>query len=228
MSRVIISLSTIPSRFDYLGPVLASLVDQAAAAIWLWIPETYDRFPDWDGRIPDIPDGVTIQRCKKDLGPATKLLGALDLAGAKDRLLICDDDAIYAPDWAEGFASAAHAAPDAAIAVSTFPVARLGLPNAPADAVIVQGFAGVCLTPKMLNQRIISNRDRYVDDIWLSAVLAASGTPIIAAPHLRSLAQPLPAPDGLQDAAMDGLSRAQANKRSATALSIELGVWGGR
>jgi hypothetical protein len=62
--RYVISLSSIPPRFDQIGPVLTSLVRQSIRplAVELWIPTRYRRFPDWDGRLPEVPEGVTIRR----------------------------------------------------------------------------------------------------------------------------------------------------------------------
>src|SRR4051794_32719177 len=60
----IISLSTIPPRFDRLAPTLKSLVEQSGAIdeIRLYIPKRYRRFPDYDGSVPSVPDGITIVR----------------------------------------------------------------------------------------------------------------------------------------------------------------------
>ncbi|MBK4216364.1 glycosyltransferase family 2 protein [Paracoccus caeni] len=96
------TLSTIPPRFNLLQPTLESLLAQRlpAANIRLYIPETYRRFPDWDGRLPDVPEGISIHRCAADLGPATKVLpAARDLRDADVDLLFCDDDKLYDPDW---------------------------------------------------------------------------------------------------------------------------------
>ena len=75
---LIVSLSTIPPRFDKIGETLKSLLNQSVKAdhIYLYIPETYRRFPDWDGQLPHVPDGITIRRTDIDLGPATKVLPA--------------------------------------------------------------------------------------------------------------------------------------------------------
>lgn len=101
-SPTIITLSTIPPRFHLLGPTLQSLLAQKrhAAEIRLYIPRTYRRFPDWDGTLPNVPDGITIHRCDHDLGPATKILPATrDLAGQDLDLLFCDDDKLYDRNW---------------------------------------------------------------------------------------------------------------------------------
>lgn len=138
MQPTIITLSTIPPRFHLLKATLASLLDQdlPAQAIHLYIPHSYRRFPDWDGTLPAVPEGVTIRRCEKDLGPATKILpAARDYAGQDVDLLFCDDDKIYDPQWHARFKRARRAHPGSClveagetlpdIADSTRPKARL-------------------------------------------------------------------------------------------------------
>lgn len=114
----IITLSTIPPRFDLLRPTLDSLLAQklAASEIILYIPETYRRFPDWDGVLPEVPQGVTIRRCAADLGPATKILPATkDYAGRDVDLLFCDDDKVYDENWHARFKRNRAARPGACI-----------------------------------------------------------------------------------------------------------------
>lgn len=106
MSDLVISLSSIPPRFGKIGETLQSLLAQTADVdrILLYIPERYRRFPDWDGTLPEVPDGVEIRRTETDFGPATKALGAVrDFATSDCRILFCDDDRAYPPDWAARF-----------------------------------------------------------------------------------------------------------------------------
>jgi hypothetical protein len=147
--------------------------------------------------------------------------------GADDRLIVCDDDMIYAPGWLAGLAAASDAGPDAAVAVSSYPLARLALAPRPGPGHrVVQGFAGVLIRPGMVQARDIAPRDRRVDDIWLSAQLAASSTRVVTVPELRGLVRPHGAGiAALQDDRADGLTRAEANLRSATALRTELSIW---
>ena len=81
MSKLVVSLSSIPPRFAELAPTLNSLVNQSAdiAGVYLYVPESYRRFPEWDGSLPDVPAGVEVRRCAEDWGPATKILGAAHL-----------------------------------------------------------------------------------------------------------------------------------------------------
>lgn len=97
----VISLTSIPSRFNDLTPTILSLLRQGADQVRLYIPKTYYRFPDWDGRLPTLPNGVMICRCEEDFGPATKVLPACrDLRGTSAQILFCDDDCIVQDGWA--------------------------------------------------------------------------------------------------------------------------------
>ncbi len=97
----VISLTSIPSRFNSLKPTLTSLLRQGADEVRLYIPYSYRRFPDWSGELPDVPNGIIIYRCEQDFGPATKILPAcLDLRGTATQILFCDDDCICMEGWA--------------------------------------------------------------------------------------------------------------------------------
>jgi hypothetical protein len=116
----IISLSTIPPRFSKLGPTLDSLVKQRGPIdeIRLYIPKQYRRFPDYDGSVPAVPDGVTIVRPEEDMGPASKVLfAAKDLRGKSAQILFCDDDKVFAPDWSSQLFAAQHARPSECVAL---------------------------------------------------------------------------------------------------------------
>lgn len=116
--RTIITLSSIPPRFSLLGPTLRSLIRQSATieAIRLYIPTRYRRFPEWDGTLPEVPDGIEIVRTDSDPGPATKILPALsDYAGQPVDILFCDDDRIYDPAWAGRFQALRRERPECAL-----------------------------------------------------------------------------------------------------------------
>lgn len=103
---VIISLSTIPSRFDKIGPTLESLLAQSAKVdeIRLYIPKSYLRFSDYDGNaLPVIPNGITLIRPDQDDGPASKVIHCLvdPNLDPESQIIFCDDDRIYDKDWAQ-------------------------------------------------------------------------------------------------------------------------------
>ncbi len=115
---LVVTLSSVPPRFGRIGATLRSLAAQGADAVLLYIPRAYRRFPDWDGRLPEVPAGVEIRRCAEDWGPATKLLGALaDFSGQEVDLLFCDDDQFYEQGWADRFAALRAARPGEALAM---------------------------------------------------------------------------------------------------------------
>lgn len=117
----IITLSTIPNRFGMLGTTLNSLLAQTAKIdrIILYIPHNYQRFPDYDGHLPDVPDGIEIVRIDQDLGPATKVLPAIRAFQGQDvNILFCDDDRIYQPEWAETLLRAGREHPGCAACIS--------------------------------------------------------------------------------------------------------------
>ena len=126
---LIVSLSSIPPRFDKLGPTLDCLLQQTARIdrIIVYIPTQYRRFPDWDGALPEVPEGVEIHRCADDLGPATKVLyAAKEFRGQDCDILLCDDDRRYKPHWAQAFVDARADHPGACIAIAGFEADRYG------------------------------------------------------------------------------------------------------
>lgn len=123
----IISLTSIPPRFDLMGPTLETLLAQRGIeAVELSLPYQYNRFPDWDGAIPALPAGVTVFRSRVDYGPATKILCAVQRYRGQDiQLLFCDDDRFYPPGWAAGLLAEAARHPDCAVALAGWDIADL-------------------------------------------------------------------------------------------------------
>ena len=116
---LIVCFTTIPSRFDLIGPTLDSLLRQSAKIdrIILYIPYQYRRFPEYDGRLPEVPEGVEIRRTDKDLGPATKILcAAKEFADVDCDILFCDDDRVYSRHWAQRFVDERARKPEGCIA----------------------------------------------------------------------------------------------------------------
>ncbi len=128
MTGTIVSFTSIPSRIERIGPVIESLRRQTAKidAIILWIPQTYRR-PEFRGyTLPNPPAGVEVRYCDLDYGPATKILPAAKAFGNQDvRIIYCDDDEIYDPDWAEALISASERYPDDCIAINGLNVASV-------------------------------------------------------------------------------------------------------
>ncbi|MGQ3488243.1 hypothetical protein [Roseovarius pacificus] len=226
-----ISLTSIPSRFDRLTPVLRALLAQrpAPVRVILCLPRRYARFP---GPVtpPPLPEGVELLRHESDLGPATKALpAARRLAGQVGRMIWCDDDWIMGPGWASALLD--EAAAREATTGQGYGVARLrrrGSAPTPAHVEIAQGFAGVCADPAWLSGPDMDPPPTAwpVDDIWLSGQLARQGIAIRTVPAARR-AMRLAHGDGpaLQDSAIGGRSRHGANIACLDELTARYGIW---
>lgn len=224
-----ISLTTIPPRFDRLGPVISSLLAQTPAPerVYLCLPDNYQRF-DGTYSMPDLPEAVEILRCPDDLGPATKVLVAAGrLAGELDALIYCDDDWIMPPFWAARLLAARR--PGQAVTGAGFSVSRLGrMGAAPEFTDIAQGFAGVLINPEWLcgAEFVPPDSAWWVDDIWLSGQFARQNIPITIAPDTRAgLRLATHDAHGLQDAALGGKNRDQANRACAGMMHARFGIW---
>ncbi|NIZ08538.1 glycosyltransferase family 2 protein [Pseudooceanicola sp. HF7] len=131
---IVVSLSTIPPRFNMLGRTLRAILDQRhrVDVIRVNIPETYRRFPDHEFTRPPLPEGVTLSVGDMDFGPATKVLPALqDYRDRNDvRIIYCDDDRVPHPDWVGSLIAASNARPDDCIANAGWNLSRIGIPHA--------------------------------------------------------------------------------------------------
>ena len=119
MSKLIVSLTTIPSRVPYLQATIDSLWSQETPpdAVELNVPVTYSRRDLGDIKSADLPTNCTVFRVEKDYGPATKILPTVRrYQGSDARLVYCDDDRIYDKGWLTRLTQAAREAPDDAIA----------------------------------------------------------------------------------------------------------------
>ena len=225
-----ISLTSIPPRFDRLGPVLQALLAQRPApmAVYLCLPRSYRRFV---GPVspPALPEGVDLLWSDTDLGPAGKaLIPARHLQGKVERLIYCDDDWIYPPGWAaallsgadDGVASTGHG----------FPVSRLKRQShaAPGLTDIAQGFSGVCVEPAWLTGDDMTPPEAAwpVDDIWLSGQLARQGIAMREMPKARDgLGPAFDDAHALQDITINGRSRHAANLACVEELTRRYGLW---
>ncbi len=115
----IISLTSIPSRFEKLQKTLETLCQQGPSVeeIRVYIPKSYRRFPDWNGQLPSVPPQVNLIRVDDDFGPASKVLHVADeLKGTNTPIVFCDDDRLYPIGWAEKLLQAHNEKPECCIA----------------------------------------------------------------------------------------------------------------
>lgn len=197
-----ISLTSIPPRFGQLPQVLGALVGQVVRpdVVFLTIPKRYRRFES--RALPALPFGVELIEPEDDPGP----IGKLRPAGARydGDLLICDDDWLYAPDWAAAFLRARDDHPKAVLAASSWESWRIGRPG----RTVPQGFAGV-MFPSALARTIPEPPEAAwsVDDVWMAGHLPE----VVAVPDARGKMRPLAEPGALQlSSDRDAANRAAA------------------
>lgn len=104
--KTIISLTSIPSRFNTLGTILKDLLKQKYIdEIWVSIPKKYNRFPDVKVEIPDeiyeIDEKIKIKRCD-DYGPGTMYISPALYSDA-DLIIVVNDDTKYPETLTEHF-----------------------------------------------------------------------------------------------------------------------------
>lgn len=101
MNEVYISLTTIPTRFTRVIPIINALKNQSysPSKIILFIPHNYLRFPEFKSvsiphKLLDLQDDLfEIHRCK-DYGTPTKFFPFLQQEGLDKILITVDDDII--------------------------------------------------------------------------------------------------------------------------------------
>ena len=170
-NKLIISLTTIPTRINEIEPVLESLLNQTIKAdmIYINIPKKYSRFSEC-AKVPDFitnkyNDRVKIFYLEKDYGPATKFIGSLlnpDISD-KDIILITDDDIEKTKLWTTKLLNCyAHTK------VCCFEERKIGKE-------IIWGYLGFCfrkdlfdLTDMLMFFNQIKTNCYLVDDHWLT------------------------------------------------------------
>ena len=100
---VVVTLTSIPSRFAFLPTRLAKIFAQSVRpdAVEVYLPRRYRRFPEiYPVHPPRLPKGVELIWVDEDVGPATKILPAYSRWQGKEvDLLLCDDDRAQDRDW---------------------------------------------------------------------------------------------------------------------------------
>lgn len=209
MSKLIVSLTTIPSRVPYLSGTVNSLLAQNTRpdAIEINVPRTYRR-PEFGTLDPArLPDGLDVHVIESDYGPATKILPTVERYRDQDALLVyCDDDYTYDPDWLTRLTETSARHPDAVIADrwrSTLKWESLERWKGKGSAYkmrralslgqwrplraggyvpdIAEGMGGVLIKPRFVDETAFDIPDVLwtVDDVWLSGIYLKNGHPIV-------------------------------------------------
>jgi len=195
--RVVVSLTTIPSRLTRLRPALNSLLtqDYPPSAIYLAVPRQSVRerkpyqMPGWLAEHP----AVTVIDCERDWGPASKLLPTLLAERERpDTLVITvDDDNIYPREMVATFVKFSQRLPDAALCFRGHVVsgrwkespAVFGTRvSTPTRMDIITGCGGILVKPRFFDDAVFDYSGAppsafFVDDVWISGQLARRGVP---------------------------------------------------
>lgn len=202
MTKVVISLTTIPSRAKYLRFLYSSLKEQSVTPdrVEINIPYQYKRRDFGKVNLDDIPSEMNVFECE-DFGPATKILPTLDRYRDQDALIVyCDDDRRYEKNWLKRLISGANNDPQSAICEEafsiryferklnsrnkikyrikqaiTFGIYRRLMKNMP--PYICEGFGGVLVRPNMIKKPLLPIPDKlyFVDDVYLSGLIYMNG-----------------------------------------------------
>lgn len=108
----VISMTTLPSRINYLEQCVKSLMAQGPP-VYMWLPRYVERIGAGFDEVPGFLQELDVYvEIVEDQGPATKLLPALKRF---DTVLTADDDHVYGKGWADGLLTWAKKRPDAAL-----------------------------------------------------------------------------------------------------------------
>jgi len=203
--KIVVSLTTMPNRVQYLHNTLNSLANQSLKvdSIQLNIPLKYRRSDLGEVNVSDIPQGFNVYRCT-DYGPATKLIPTLKRYQKDDVIIIyCDDDRIYHEKWVERLVNTHTRNPGCCVfeegadipyhfriiyknffyrlkRIASFGLWKPFKKNLQ-NTHLVEGYGGVLITPKMFDERVFKVPDEFifVDDMWFSANLTRNKIPLV-------------------------------------------------
>lgn len=202
-TKVIVSMTTIPSRWELLQKALDSIGKQRLMPdrILVCVPEVSRRegtpyvIPEWLADARAV--GIEVIRTPQDYGPATKLVGCFPEVSDPDTIIVnVDDDSEYDSHLIEKLVDRALRYPKAAIGFSGINVGRLmrdgeydlvyeqfgRRPQDPTPTNVIEAYAGVAYRRGFFGDDI---HDRegfppeafFVDDFWFAGYLARKEIP---------------------------------------------------
>ena len=210
---IIVSLTTIPTRFKYLYITINSILSQSILPnlIVIHIPTEYNNYSYDINTIPKFSsDKVIINNNVKDYGPATKLLGLYDLdlynkMSDDDIIIIIDDDRIYNQDLINNMLNYHNIHLDKALTIAGWDIEpmtnnkyKINNKKQPRGieyeisgySDFLGGCCGFLITKNMcpFNHNELFNLKPnddcyYVDDIWISGFLKLNNIDIYLIPN---------------------------------------------
>ena len=183
--KVIISLTTIPSRFQHLQNTIKNLENQTCHEIWVNIPQKYQRFPEWNGMIPPIfGSKLKMNRDCEDLGPGTKVIGPALHLDPGDLIVYVDDDTNYDPKLVTNILKWWMTDPKSAWGLSGFDLQKYfekkypRTHGVPVD--VLEGYGAVLVKAAWVQNFVSEFKElreeaKAADDIIISNLLAKQG-----------------------------------------------------
>jgi hypothetical protein len=185
--RVVYSMTTIPSRIEFIGQTLQSIKNQSYKADKIYLNVVNNcNIPEWI--IKD--EEIFINYCDIDFGPITKLLPTIEKEDDPNTIIITfDDDVLYHTDLVKNLINWSNKYPDEAIGYNGWFIINVlehgfydnkfigqNLDNLPKNVDVLEGYKGVLYKRKFFNKEIFDYSDApkeafYVDDVWISGHL---------------------------------------------------------
>ncbi len=187
--KVVISLTTIPSRINKIRPTLISLMDSTKRIDEIQINIPYKslkgikyKIPQWLSKLKN----VKIYRVSKDYGPATKLLPTLKREKKNTIIIVVDDDVIYGSKLVETYIKEYIKKKCALTTFGAFINNKLTIQDENIPTFLryrsskyvdlVMGHNSFLVTPKMFTSDVFDfslapKECKWVDDVWFSCWL---------------------------------------------------------
>lgn len=184
---VIVSIATLPSRIGQLRPTLDSLLNGELVPDRILVLRS--EFSERENSGYVIPDflydetycqGIIEVKVTKDVGPGTKVLGAIDHLEKDCYLVLADDDVCYHARFLADIINAQASRPDCSFSYFTYRASGLTLG---------QGCDGFSFYSPNLRgikdfaeKYVVGTTLLYHDDLWISFFLFAKGVKVKTVP----------------------------------------------
>jgi len=179
---VVISLTSIPSRFQYLPQIVKNLLEQEGSpTVYVCIPDQYKRFPDLEV-VPPVFDNERVKVLRgPDYGPATKFIPTALAVPDDEKIVYVDDDT----DYPRCLAKVLSMFKDGVWGLSGFNFSEYfsgNVTRANKEVDVIEGYGGVCIQAKIIKnnlQKLLELLDMtYNDDMALSNLLHFLWVPV--------------------------------------------------
>ena len=222
--KLIVSMTSYPARIQYVPRVLESLKRQTHPADRIVLYLSVDQYPGKEKDLPEelrrmAEDGTAaIRWVRGDLKPHKKYFYAFQEFHS-DLVLTADDDVVYPENMLECFLQTHEQHPGAVVAGRThlITVTHDGFPrpypqwiqrttgfgDEPGMQLFAVGIGGVLYEPRLFPketylEEVIRETCLETDDLWLKAMEAAAGIPVVR----TSLPELLPLIPGSQESSL--------------------------